>query len=206
MWQQLYEELADDGFVIITVALDRAAEDARPYIEEAKPMHPSLIDTEHVVAELYSMVNIPTAVWIDEQGRIVRPNEPVFASDMFKDFHGMDTDIHKNELRAWVREGTLPYSGDEVRARLMLPTHDEQLARTEFTLAWHLHQAGHEDAAERHFVRAGELSPDDFTVRRGSMPIRGIDPMGEKFFELYEDWQARGRPYYRGRSRKEALG
>jgi hypothetical protein len=202
----MYEELADEGLVIISVALDQSGEDIRPFIEEAKPAHPSLIDTEHVLADLYGMVNIPTAVWIDEDGNIVRPNEPVFGSDMFKDFHGMDTDIHKNELRAWVREGKLPFSPEEIRARQMLPTRDEQLARTEFTLAWHLHGAGHADAAERHFVRAGELSPNDFMVRRGSMPIRGLDPMGEPFFELYEEWQARGRPYYQARDRKEALG
>ena len=201
----MYEELSSAGLMIITVALDQSAGDIRPYIEEAKPAHPSLIDTEHILAERYGMINIPTVVWIDETGTIVRPNEPAFGSDMFKDFHGMDPEIHKNELRAWVRHGTLPFTTDEVHARQMFPTADEQLARTEFALAWHLHQAGHNEAAERHFVRAGQLSPDDFMIRRGSMPIRGLDPMGEPFFELYQEWETRGRPYYRGRSRKEAL-
>lgn len=202
----MYEELASEGLMIITVALDRSPDDIRPYIEDAKPTHPSLIDTEHVVAELFSMINIPTVVWIDEEGTIVRPNEPAFGSDMFKEFHGMDSEPHKNELRIWVREGVLPFSNDEVQKRQMLPTPDEQLARVEFTLAWHLHQSGHTESAERHFVRAGELSPDDFTIRRGSMPIRGLDPMGEPFFELYREWESRGRPYYRSRSRKEATG
>ena len=205
MWQKLYEELADDGLMIIAVSLDQNAEDARAYIEEAKPTHPSLIDTEHVLAELDGMVNVPTVVWIDESGSIVRPNEPAFGSDMFKEFHGMDPEVHINELRAWVGEGRLPFTTEQVRARQMMPTADEQLARTEFALAWHLHQAGHTEAAEQHFVRAGELSPDDFMIRRGSMPIRGLDPMGDPFFELYQEWEARGRPYYRGRSRKEAL-
>jgi hypothetical protein len=202
----MYEELADEGLMIITVALDRSPDDIRPYIEDAKPTHPSLIDTEHVVAELFSMINIPTVVWIDEEGTIVRPNEPAFGSDMFKEFHGMDSEPHKNELRSWVRQGDLPFSRDEVQERQMLPTPDEQQARVEFTLAWHLHQRGHTQPAEHHFVRAGELSPDDFTIRRGSMPIRGLDPMGEPFFELYREWEDRGRPYYRGRSRKEAIG
>ena len=50
MWQALYEELGGLGFVPITVAFDESAEAARPYIEKAEPSHPSLIDSEHVVA------------------------------------------------------------------------------------------------------------------------------------------------------------
>jgi hypothetical protein len=78
----------------------------------------------------------------------------------------------------------------------MLPTAAEQLARTEFTLAWYLHRAGKPEAAERHFVRAGELAPHDFTIRRGSLPIRGLDPMGPAFFDMYTEWAQAGKPYY----------
>jgi hypothetical protein len=45
-------------------------------------------------------------------------------------------------------------------------------------------------------VRAGELAPHDFTIRRGSMPIRGVDPMGPAFFEMYSEWAQAGKPYY----------
>ena len=52
------------------MALDRSAGDARPFIEAAAARHPSLIDTEHRLADLYGIVNVPTLIWIDEQGRI----------------------------------------------------------------------------------------------------------------------------------------
>ena len=58
---------------MITVALDKSPEDARPWIEAARPRHPSLVDTGHVLADLYNIVNVPTVFWIDEAGRIVRP-------------------------------------------------------------------------------------------------------------------------------------
>lgn len=48
MWQALDEELGARGFTVVTVALDRSPEDARPWIEAAKPTHPSLIDTKHI--------------------------------------------------------------------------------------------------------------------------------------------------------------
>jgi len=195
----MYAELAPHGLMIITVALDQSPDDIRPYIEEAKPTHPSLVDTEHVLADLYGMVNIPTVVWIDEGGRIARPNSVEFGNDAFIEFHGRPSAPHLEALRSWVKDGKSPMTEDEVRRAQMMPTPDEQLARVEFTLAWHLHQNGKTEAAKRHFARAGELSPDDFTIRRGSMPILGIDPMGEKFFELYQDWEERGRRTYEPR-------
>ena len=79
---------------------------------------------------------------------------------------------------------------------LRTPTFDEQLARTEFAVGWHLHRTGQTEAAARHFERAGELAPFDFCVRRGSMPIRDMDPMGPDFFEMFQQWQDAGRPYY----------
>lgn len=182
------------------MALDQSADDARPFIEAAAPEHPSLIDTEHLVADLYAIVNVPTLIWIDEQGRIVRPNEVAFGTDTFKELTGFDSAPYLAALRAWVKEGASPLTEDEVRERQMMPTAEEQLAKAEFGLGWYLHQRGRSEAATRHFARAGELSPDDFTVRRAAMPIQGIDPMtSPEFIDLYTKWTERGRPAYRKR-------
>jgi hypothetical protein len=182
---------------VITVALDQCADDPRPFIEAAAPTHPSLIDSEHMVADLYRIINVPTVTWIDERGRIVRPNDVAFGNDAFKDMHGIESGPHLNALRRWVKENHLPLDEQQVRLLQVLPTHEEQLGRTEFSLAWYLHRTGRAAVAERHFVRAGELAPHDFTIRRGSMPIRGMDPMGPDFAELYMEWVQADRPYYR---------
>jgi hypothetical protein len=50
--------------------------------------------------------------------------------------------------------------------------------------------------AERHFARADALAPHDFTIRRGSKPIRGKDPMGADFADMFTEWMAAGQPYY----------
>lgn len=183
------------------MALDRHADDARPWIEAAAPTHPSLIDTEHVVAHRYGMINIPTMVWIDAAGQIVRTNDVAVTNDAFKDFTGVESGPRMEALRAWARDGTLPHPDPEaVRAQLMAPTADEQRARAEFVLAWYLHRRGLTEAAERHFRAAGELSPFDWTIRRGSMPIRGIDPMqSAEMADLMGEWIAGGRPYYQPR-------
>ena len=197
MWQALFTELGDRGFVVLAVALDRSAEDVRPWAEAAGATYPVLVDSEHLVADLYRIINVPTGIWIDEDGRIVRPNDAIFGNDTFKHMTGVASGPHLDALRAWVKTGALPFgSNDDVRARQVLPTADEQLARAEFTLAWWLHRQGRTEAAERHFVRAGELAPHDWTIRRGSMPIRGLDPMGEALMPLWNEWVAAGLPYY----------
>jgi hypothetical protein len=143
------------------------------------------------------MINVPTVVWIDERGRIVRPNDAAFGNDTFVALHGRPAGPHLDAVRAWVRRGTLPFADDNaIRAHQVLPTAEEQLARAEFALARYLHGAGRRDAAERHFVRAGELAPHDFTIRRGSMPMRGLDPMGADFAPLFQEWTEAGTPYY----------
>jgi hypothetical protein len=188
----LYEELGDAGFVPITVALDQCSDDPRPFIEAAGPTHPSLIDTEHVLAERYHIVNVPTILWIDERGRVCRPHDAQFGTDTFTQFHGKSSAPYLDMLRAWVRDGTGALDEDEARKQLLAPSSESQLSRVEWALAWHLHKQGRTDAAERHFERACELAPQDWTIRRGSMPIRGQNPFGPEFFEL----AAEGAPEY----------
>jgi hypothetical protein len=178
--------------VPITVALDRSPDDPRPFIERARPTHPSLIDSEHRVAELYHIVNVPTLIWIDASGRICRPNDAQFGTDTFTAFHGKASGPYLDLVRSWVREGRGALAPDEVRRHQLLPTPESQQARAERTLAWHLQQTGRAEAAERHWQRAGELAPRDWTIRRGSMPIRGKNPFGPEFFELARE----GAPEY----------
>ena len=197
MWQALWEELRDAGLSVITVALDRSPEDARAWIEAARPTHPSLIDTRHVLADLYNLVNVPTILWIDARGRIARPNDVAFGTDTFRHLTGLASARPLAALRAWVRGETAGLAPEEVRRHLTLPSEQDQLARAEFGLADWLARQGRAEAAERHFVRAGELAPHNFTIRRGSLPRRGIDPMGPRFREMLGAWTGAGNPYYR---------
>jgi len=195
VWQALNEELAADGLTVITVALDKTPEDARPFIEAAAPTHPSLIDTEYLLADLYNMVNVPTVVWIDEAGAIVRPNDVQFVADTYSQMTGFTPDKPIAALRAWVHGEAPAFAGD-VAAHQKLPDDTVQLARTHFGLAWWLAARGRGQEAEPHFVAAGELAPDDFTIRRGSMLIRGLDPAGPDFFAMVGAWVGSGHDYY----------
>jgi hypothetical protein len=153
-----------------------------------------VLDRDHAATEAFGIVNIPSTVWIGEDGLIVRPADITPADDQFRSFTHIDSSVHHDMLRRWVRDGTVPMPADEVRQRQHLPTAEVQEARAERRLAAHLRRVGLEDAAARHFARAFELAPLDWTIRRGSMPLTGQDPFGAEFFEFWEEWQAAGRP------------
>jgi hypothetical protein len=81
VWQALRDELRNasaDGvpFDIITVGIDALGADALRASTDAAPDLIHLVDTDHRVAELFGVINIPNGVWIDEHGMVVRPAEP----------------------------------------------------------------------------------------------------------------------------------
>jgi len=197
-WQALRAELAPTGFEVLSISMDDDVEAARPWVDEAQPSpeFPVLVDPDHRIAELYGVVNVPSVVWIDEHDRVVRP--PVIApgDDQFREFTEIDSNVHHQQLRDWVEHDTLPYDPAETKAHITPPTDELQQARVERRLAAWLHRRGHDDAAVVHFERAIELAPLDFTITRGSMPLRGEDPFGATFFEFWDRWQAAGRPGY----------
>src|SRR5262249_23434391 len=134
-WQERHAALESQGFTVISVAADRNAEDARPWIDEAKVTHPALIDVDGGVAELYHGINVPTVVWIDEEGRIARPQDTQTATDLFRSMNGLDSQASLDALRRWVTEGDAGLTPDQVAEHLRVPTPAEQKARAHARLA-----------------------------------------------------------------------
>ena len=77
--RSLHEEVTPAGVDIVTVALDTDVEAARPFHDAAPATHPSLVDPAHELVAHFGMTNAPFAIWIDEDGTIVRPAEVAFA-------------------------------------------------------------------------------------------------------------------------------
>jgi peroxiredoxin len=190
-WQALHDELADQGFGVVAVAVDEDPEAVRPFTEHIG--FPVLIDRDRVFADLYALTNVPTVVWVGEQGEMVRAQDVAFPTDTFREFHRIDSTDHLDGIRRWVRTDEAPPADVEAH----VPDPDEQLAHLHYRLALHLWRADRRDAAQRHFDRAAELAPLDFTVRRAVLPLQGKDPfLGEEFLALWAEWDAAGRPYY----------
>jgi tetratricopeptide (TPR) repeat protein len=210
VWQELRTELNPRGLEIVTVALDVDAEAARPFIEQAAPRHPSLIDQAHVVDELFGIVNVPNGVWIDEDGVIVRPAEPAHPgrNPINESFRKIDLstvppdvaemltearkiksepDLSLEMLRDWVERGAqsrYALTPEEVIARSHPRGADEATAAAEFELGQYLHRAGDHDAAIPHWREAHRLAPDNWTYKRQAWNFE--DPVRQGHTDVYE--------------------
>ena len=190
MWQELRAELHPHGLEIVTVALDTGGLDAaRRVIEEASPEHPACIDQAHLLDELLGIVNVPSGVWIDEEGMIVRPPETAYpARPAFLDRPmpenpdpyraavlaevrkiRFEPEKYVAALRDWVGRGAeSPYAlpPDEVIRRSRARSPNAALAAAHFELGQYLHRRGALAAAVPHFREAHRLQPENWTYKR----------------------------------------
>ncbi len=139
-------------------------------IRKSKATHPSLIDVDHVVADLYNMVNVPTAVWINEQGLIVRPAE-IPGAHLSLNLRKISKlrAAYVGAIRDWVEKGEeseYAFSPAEARDHMPAFTEDTALAHANFHLGRHLHQRGETEEAMTFLRRATELSPDSWNFFR----------------------------------------
>ncbi|GAA4996610.1 hypothetical protein GCM10023205_82320 [Yinghuangia aomiensis] len=196
-WEARHRELADYGFTLLSVSLDHRVEDARPWIVEAQPTHPVLVDTEQRVAALYQVANVPTVVWVDEAGRVVRPNDTQYPSDTFTVFTDVPSGPAMAALRRWVVDGDSGLSPAEVAAHTPRPDAAGQQARTEAALAVWLTRNGHPDTARRRYERLAAEFPEHISLWRALMPLLDLDPLGEEFFIKAAALQEAGIPLAR---------
>ncbi len=193
-WRALAGELEPLGLDLVAVALDDDTDRVRHFTSKADL--PAVLDPEHRLSDVFGVVNVPSTIWLDEDGRVAKPPTIAPGDDQFKEFTEVDAERHHEALRSWVRGEAAPSEPQDEQQ------HDEadddlRAARAERRLGTWLHAHDRPEAARRHFDAAVALAPLDFTIRRGSMRHRGEDPFGQEFFDLWEEWSAAGRPGYR---------
>ncbi len=173
--------------------MDASVAAARPWIEAARPGYPCLIDRDHRVAELYHMVNVPQAVWIDEGGRVVRPTESAGAYEGFRAMNRTTRKIpddvaaitaqakrtYVEAVRDWALRGEASahaFAPTQAAAHVTLPDEDVARAHAHFRLGRNLARRGEQASAASHFAEARRLHPDSWNIWRqtAAMDERGL--------------------------------
>ena len=162
------------------------------------------------MADLYGMVNVPQAVWIDEVGRIARPPENAGSTDHFRLMDRATRTLapeyvaarqaaraaYLDAVRDWVTTGRYALAEDATRARLPRITPEIALAQTHFRLGVWLQRHGRASEANAHLAEASRLHPDSWTMWRQAADLEEVGKAsGEVFWQRV---QALGeRDYYR---------
>lgn len=215
----MHEQFEAEGFTVVTVALDIDPEQARAWIDAAPAsdgasQHVALVDSAHLIDELLGINNVPMAVWINEEGQLVRPAES--SSIMESDFRKMEispelperiqvalTEIKKmpesaNEYRAaiedWVANGSASRfaldAGDVIALSQPRPREHSEAAAC-FELGQHLYRTtGDKEQARPWWQKAHALDRTNWTYKRqawtlDSTPEGEASDMSQEVTETY---------------------
>jgi hypothetical protein len=194
VWQDLHDELSPLGVDVTTVALDTPAS-AAPWLDAIRDGGPlALIDEALLTVPAIGWVNVPSAIWFDESGVIVRGPEVAFvrpkrsmpvaadASDEQREAFGYieafpnDAEAWLGALRDWAARGTdSPFarSPAEVRQRSRPFGLDAARAAAHHALGEHLRALGDDEDARAHQRLAHELEPGQWNRKRHTWCLAG---------------------------------
>jgi len=200
-WQPIYRELQSKNFELISVAEDTAGEAAAgPILDAAKPTYVTVIDQKHLISSLFNFVNVPSAAWIDEQGRIVRINEGTYAkTHKLSSTMTIGTDAYTPALRDWVANGgdsRYVWDTQKVSEKIRKKSGDEAMAEAVFELGAYFYDRNDRAKADAYWNKAQALFPDSWNMHRQDWSITDSANAGRNWSTKRQKLEAAGGKYY----------
>jgi len=205
VWQRIYEEINDPDFVLICAAEDTGGEAvAGPIFDAANPTYIQIVDENHLISSAFNFVNVPSAAWIDEEGRIVRIDEGTYSMvhelSVGDQAISFGTDVYEPALKDWVANGANSkhvQSAATVTGNIRTQTIDQQKADAAFCLGNLFRRHGQETKAEQYWQMARDLNPDSVNFIRQNLTLTDEGSAGDTFRKVMGEYASSGREYYR---------
>jgi hypothetical protein len=198
VWQSIYEELKSENFEIISVAQDTGGEEAAGYIfDDANVSYTAIIDVNHQISSLYNLVNVPSGVWIDEQGSIMRINEGTYAKEHMDGAWG--TNDYVPIVRDWVAKGADSehvWDRSKVRESIIQRTPEAERAQPAFRLGGYYFTNDNDEKAEQYWTMAQELDPTSWNYLRQDLQYEEGGSAGPEWRARREQIEGAGGAYY----------
>jgi hypothetical protein len=205
VWQRIYEEINNPNFVILCAAQDTGGEAvAGPIFDAANATYIQVVDPDHIISSAFNFVNVPSAAWVDEEGRIVRIDEGTYAKshEISKGDQKISfgTDVYSPALKDWIANGADSVhvqSAETVIGNIRQHTPDQLLADAAFRLANFFRTHGYSEKAEHYWKKARELNPESVNFIRQNLTLTEEGSAGETFMKLRGEYISEGKDYYR---------
>jgi hypothetical protein len=170
VWQVFWEQVKDKNIVIISAAQDTGGEAAAGKIfDDAKASYITIIDTNHTISTLFNLVNVPSGIWVDEQGKIVRLNEGTYAAEHKIGTLVFGSDLYPKAVMDWIEKGAQSeyvWTPEQVKQNLITRTPDAERAEPTFKLGVYFHEHGDAPRAKQYWEEAEKLNPDSWNFHR----------------------------------------
>ena len=205
VWQRVYEQIDNPDFLIISAAQDTGGEAvAGPIFDAAKPSYIQVVDENHVISSAFNFVNVPSAAWVDEHGRVVRIDEGTYAA--VHEFGDGDqkitfgTDMYAKAVKDWAERGADSVHvqpAATVAANVRRHDSNEQKAAAAFRLGNLFRAHGHNDKADQYWAMARTLNPDSINFLRQDLTLTDEGSAGETFMKVMGEYASQGKAFYR---------
>lgn len=198
VWQSIYQELKSENFEIISAAQDTGGEEvAGAIFDDANVSYTALIDVNHHISALYNLLNVPSAVWIDEEGKIMRINEGTYAKTHFDGAWG--TDDYVPIVRDWVAKGAdseYVWDREKVRESIFQRTPEAERAQPAFRLGGYYFTNGNDEKAEQYWTMAQQLDPTSWNYLRQDLQYEEGGSAGPEWSQRRSEIESAGGSYY----------
>ena len=170
---------------------------SEPFYEAAKATYSALTDERHVVSSLYGLVNVPSGIMVDEEGRIVRLDEGTYTREYQAGQLSFGTNDYVPILRDWIERGAESEQVFDVKKmteQLSAMSDAEAKADAHFRLASYFKLHGRESLAQTHWSEAQRLNPDSWNYHRQDWSF-SPEEAGRNWFQKFQSLG--DEPYYR---------
>ncbi len=123
------------------------------------------MDPTHQLSALFSLVNVPSAVWIDEDGHVLRVDEGSYATKHNLGGFEFGREDYAPMVADWVAHGAdSQFVSDPVE--IAVKSDDEARADAAFRLASYFKSRAQNEKAEQYWELAQTLNPDSWNYHR----------------------------------------
>ena len=184
--------------MIIAAAQDTGGEAAAgTWYDQANCTYVTLIDDKHTISSLFNLVNVPSAVWIDESSCVVRIDEGTYATKHSINGFEFGREDYAAIVRDWVKNGEeSTYVGDSAAftKHLRQLSRDEATADAAFKLGVYFFKTGNRKKADQYWEQAQRLNPNSWNYHRQDWTFDGDQAAGANWAARVQ--QRAGKVYY----------